>query len=552
MPFCTQCGAKLEENAMFCTSCGAKQTKISYPASGTENGGYPNEEPKTPTYGGYTQSSYDPTVYSAQTAGAYAPQGGKKKGSGGKVVLIILAALLALGLIIFAATKLMPSRGPDVDESVLGLYSATKAQMYGIQVDVSTIWEDGFDIELKKNGKCSVNVDGTKGNANWTLDGSDFTLKARGLELNGTLRDGVIRIDNAMDMGVTLYFTKDGVDLPSTSLPVMSEPETTPEPEKEPAETEQAETEPTDTEDETTPEPETSAEPQIGNDASILGTYYADKCEYVGIVIEIADKWEDGFSLELLEGGECNVVVNGIEGTGSWKLDGDKITVDADNIAMEMSGTVSDGVIKLENAGIEGMTLYFTKDSSMKPEEKPVAEGEKYSWWNGSYYGWWTAYDGGGDFANYPGNAWDACAIISVNDDGTGSIIVWDEDNDNVMQADVSFTGGSTDNGCMVCEEGKFYNSTLGHADWTSDPGDGMFSAYDHVIVINGVYKDPSNEENWIEYYIFLRPWGMRWDDVANGDMSGMIYSDMMPLQYETWYLPKIEAGEDMPLGFDE
>lgn len=78
-----------------------------------------------------------------------------------------------------------------------------------------------------------------------------------------------------------------------------------------------------------------------------------------------------------------------------------------------------------------------------------------------------------------------------------------------------------------------------------------MVSAFDKMLCIHGFYAKPSNSDDWIEYYIFIRPWGMKWDDVKNGDMSEMIYSDMMPIEYENWYLPKIEAGLDMPDSFE-
>ncbi len=44
----------------------------------------------------------------------------------------------------------------------------------------------------------------------------------------------------------------------------------------------------------------------------------------------------------------------------------------------------------------------------------------------------------------------------------------------------------------------------------------------------------------------------MRWDDVENGDMSEMPFTDMMPFNYYDWYLPRIEAGEDMPADFSD
>ena len=350
MPYCTKCGAKIDENALFCTSCGEKQAKIYYPAPGAENNGYTKPEQTAPTYGGYTQS-YDPTLYSAPAAGAYATQPAKKKNSGGKIAIIILAALLVIGLLVFAATKLLPTGGSDVDESLLGVYSVQKAKAYGIEVDATTLWEKGFDIELKKNGRCLVNVDGNKGSGKWTLDGSDFSLKASDLELNGSLYDGIIRIDNAMDMGVTLYFTKDGATLPSTSLPVTVEPAATPAPESPEAGN------------------ETGEGTQDDFDRSILGKYYADRGEYSGVVIAISTMWKDGFSIDLLDGWVCDVEVNGLKGSGTWALDGSNITVEFDNLTL--NGTINNGVIKFDDVTVDGMTLYFTKDGSMKPEETP-------------------------------------------------------------------------------------------------------------------------------------------------------------------------------------
>lgn len=42
---------------------------------------------------------------------------------------------------------------------------------------------------------------------------------------------------------------------------------------------------------------------------------------------------------------------------------------------------------------------------------------------------------------------------------------------------------------------------------------------------------------------MYLRPWGTEWEDVRNGDTSGCIYGDMMPVRYDDWYAPLLEQG---------
>ena len=102
-----------------------------------------------------------------------------------------------------------------------------------------------------------------------------------------------------------------------------------------------------------------------------------------------------------------------------------------------------------------------------------------------------------------------------------------------------------------MSDSGSFFNAPIEHADWIIDPGASVVSAFDQMICIDGTWVDPEDENNWIRYYIFLRPWGMDWEDVRTGDTSDMLYEDMMPMGYDDWYLPLIEAGEEMPNSFD-
>ena len=416
MAFCTQCGAQLEEGAKFCTVCGAKQPDAGTPAAPEPS--YTYTPPAAPAAGqGAPSYTYDPTVYAGKKEAAP-----KKKG--GKLVVIIIAALAVLAGIIYALAAKSGGSGVKADDPVLGLYTAQKAEAAGMSISVKTMWKNGFTIELKDKGKAEINVDGNKGSAKWTLNGEDFTIKGSGVDCSGTLADGVLTLKDVMGTGVTLYFAKDGVTIPTIE-----------------AEKPQASTAPV-----VTPEPAPAATPEP------------------------------------------------------------------------------------------------------TPEPKPT-----YDWWAGDWYGWWVVYDAGGTYLDegYSNKAWDACAQIEVYGD-EGYVKVWDEDGDNVAWADVSFSEGASDRGCMTSLDGKFYNHVITNGEWQIDPALDQTAPFDDLFCIHGFYSQPSNANNWIEYYIFLRPWGTRWEDIDEGDTSGMIYpGDMMPIYYESWYLPLIESGASMPDTFE-
>ena len=167
----------------------------------------------------------------------------------------------------------------------------------------------------------------------------------------------------------------------------------------------------------------------------------------------------------------------------------------------------------------------------------PDATGDELlDWWNGEWYGWWKMTGCYGYYESMEGGWWDACALIELGSDYTGTITLWDEDytrSDPMASAQVSLNeAGTGTHGTVMSEGGWFTNVPLEHADWIVDPG---LLDYDDMIWISGDYEDGEDE---FHYDIYLRPWGLYWEDM---DESGY------PYRYTDWYLPLIDAGESMP-----
>ena len=157
-------------------------------------------------------------------------------------------------------------------------------------------------------------------------------------------------------------------------------------------------------------------------------------------------------------------------------------------------------------------------------------------WWNGAWYGWWKMTGCSGSYESMEGQWWDVCGEIAIGADYTGSVTLWDEDytrTDPMALASVSLNeAGTGEHGTVMSEGGWFTDMALAHADWIVDPG---LLDYDDLIWIDGDYE---NGDNAFHYDIYLRPWGLHWEDM---DESGY------PYRYTDWYLPLIDAGKSMP-----
>ena len=164
-------------------------------------------------------------------------------------------------------------------------------------------------------------------------------------------------------------------------------------------------------------------------------------------------------------------------------------------------------------------------------------------WWNGAWYGWWTMTGCSGAYESMAGQWWDACAVIDIGSDYTGTVTIWDEDYsraDPMSQVSVTLnSAGVGEHGTVMSESGYFTNLPLEHADWIIDPAiNSRFPDVENMICIEGWYEDGDDE---FYYEVYLRPWGQLWDDFAAD------YPDDVPYYYDDWYLPLVESGSAMP-----
>ena len=194
--------------------------------------------------------------------------------------------------------------------------------------------------------------------------------------------------------------------------------------------------------------------------------------------------------------------------------------------------------------GLVGRRL-FAPYQPAEPVDPSMNAVSQTAFWNGSWYGWWMIESGTGAYEDNAGSWWDACAQIELDADGSGTLTMWDdscEAGQIIADAQVQASTDLTTSGRLVSTGGSFFDCSLDGADaWYIDAAPSESMPYSEMICISGVYTDPENSEDSFVYTVYLRPWGMDWEDVRTDDET------RLPYFYDDWYLPLIEAGASMP-----
>lgn len=530
MSFCSYCGAQIPDGTKFCPECGQKveaaPTEPAQPAYEAPQQTYtppaqPSYEAPQQTYTPPAQSYTPPAqTYAPPTqsgGGSYVPPAAppaapKQKKGGGKKLGLIIGIAVAVVAIVVALVLLLGGKG-GVDEALLGRYEGTSCVISGMDVGAEGEW-----IELKAKDKAEINIMGESFNGTWKLEGEAFTFEQSGDMFEGTLKNGVLTLDME---GMLYTFEKAGGTPAKTDV---------------------------------------SGKPGKNDESTAEAGYWtllrADSDDPDSAMSEedVAMFKEYGieFFLNLKE-----------DGTGVTMLDAPAHVTWANGVITAEDGTTIPYEVKNDQLQFDlyGCTNIFVRGTGSAPEidwdaydedeedDDPgnedghnwiLEEPREDDWWSGRWYGWLVFSNAAEYYSDWIGDCGDCLADITVYDDGTGYVEISWLDGEVFASASVSFGAGTTEYGCMMSESGTMLNLDIGHADWIVDPGVTTVSALEHMMQIDGTLYDADGD--WIDYYFFLRPWGMDWEDVRNADTSGMPYDDMMPLEYDTWYLPQLTA----------
>lgn len=129
-----------------------------------------------------------------------------KKALPGLLAVLLMFSLCACG------------GGAASDDPNVGLYTCTYVEMMGMGFAAQEIFESGATLELKPNGKGTMNLDDSKGAVKWSADGGVLTLTVSRVTYVGAISNGVITIELYDSMILT--FAKEGAESSGAGAPV--------------------------------------------------------------------------------------------------------------------------------------------------------------------------------------------------------------------------------------------------------------------------------------------------------------------------------------------
>ena len=301
------------------------------------------------------------------------------------------------------------------------------------------------------------------------------------------------------------------------------------------------------------------ARPAVG-----LGTFSGEQVSvYGGDWQPMAEVYSGQTYLALNAGGEGVFCVDGEAAAVEWETSGGRLTLTMGSARCE--GTIDENTITIGFFDADIRMTFSRADSAafLQPaqEQEPDMDAElgtdadaapdHAAYWAGDWYGWHVVTDASEELQYLKDTAWDACAHLSVRGDA-GTLTVWDTENEPgelLLRASVTFSAGTTDAGRMTAASGTYLDCDLTDG-FQCDPGASEVQAFDHMICISGRAEDENS--GWVRFRLYLRPWGMDWEDVRTGNTSGCLYRNMLPPDYDSWYAPLLARGvADMPDSFE-
>lgn len=275
----------------------------------------------------------------------------------------------------------------------------------------------------------------------------------------------------------------------------------------------------------------------------------------------------EGASLELGSGGKAALRLNSATYSAHWSESGGELTLTLDLAQGTYRGVIENSVcvLPLSNDGTE---YVFVRAGASAPDAHDTALPNAaatplQSAWNGGWYGMWSISHAEGDWRALDRQSYDLFARISVDENGEGTMTLWDEqlsEDEPMGVLDIAVTLGDENAARSIrVTGGKLWLSVIepggieldyipdGAAltpDGNAAEGGGIEPPAPDEAASGSIYTPQAHyaaEEGSFDFALMLRPWGADWDAVE------LAAPDMLPYYYKDWYLPAIEAGEGFP-----
>ncbi len=410
-------------------------------------------------------------------------------------IIIVLTFLLSLSLIACGGGKI------DTSDPNQGLWIAASGEMMGISMEADALFAEGFTIELQSDGKCSINVEGEKANGTWTLNGSSITVKGGGLDCSGTLKDGALTLENMLDMGMTVVFTKDGKPPAAQAAQEEEAVEETP-----------------------------AAPVSVPADAGyyVIESYTMGADTLDAATLQALDM---NFYIVLNEDGTMLFQTDSAI-TGTWEPGILHYAEDGEDAYSEY--TLNGDLLTIE-LGSADVTLVFKRSSGAPPVSSvsdPSSWNELQRQWNGTWYGFMMFNSGTGVYED-AFDDWDMYMIVDVDAEGSGTFIVYDFELEEWARG----TCTAEAEVLKVIEGSLTYSSTpMVPLDWT------FYKVQDSENKIVNTTDFIGDDGDMFNNSLFFKPWGADWQDEVDSGRRGTY-----PPGYED-YIAMVNAGEPSPL----
>ena len=131
-----------------------------------------------------------------------------------------IAAILIIVFVLTLLTGCGKSTPAVSDDPNIGIWKATKVEMFGDESDADEVFDGGFEIELKAGGKCELRAESKKDSYAWAIQGNTLTISASGADfISATIKDSAMVIGDFMGTGMKITLEKEGA---VTSKPASS------------------------------------------------------------------------------------------------------------------------------------------------------------------------------------------------------------------------------------------------------------------------------------------------------------------------------------------